>query len=198
MPSAYRFKNPSQDDELGFVPLALAAAPAIGGIAKGIGGLFKKKKKAAPAPAPKAAGPARAGSVSKSKAASSGTASHAAAPQVAGLAAVPADVKMDALAALKSYQKTNQASAAKQAALVKKLAKVVQPQVAAMKAQVAQQALKQQVTSEHNKIVKNDERWAANDAAHKAIMAKFDQLEAALLGSNATTKRVFKIYGVNA
>lgn len=191
MPSAYKFKNP---DELGFVPLALAAAPAIGGIAKGIGGLFKKKKKAAPAPKAEAA---RAGSVSKSKAASSGGENHAA-PQVAGLAAVPSDVKLDALAALKSYQKTNQASAAKQAALVKKLAKVVQPQVAAMKAQVAKQALKQQVTSEHNKLVKNDERWAANEAAHKAIMAKFDQLEAALLGSNATTKRVFKIYGVNA
>lgn len=193
MPSAYRFKNPHE--ELGFVPLALAAAPAVGGIVKGIGGLFKKKKKAAPAAPPKPEA-ARAGSVSKSK--SAGGPIMSSAPQVAGLAAVPTDVKLDALAALKSYQKTNQASAAKQAALVKKLAKVVQPQVAAMKAQVAKQALKQQVTSEHNKIVKSDERWARNDEAHKAIMAKFDQLESALKASHGTTQRVFKIYGVNA
>lgn len=192
MPSSCRLKNPDQP-ELGIVPLiAAAAAPAVGGIVKGIGGLFKKKKKAGPAPAAKPEA-SRAGSVSKSASKS------ASAPVVAsGLAAVSTDVKQDALAALKSYQKGNQASAAKQAALVKKLAAVVKPQVEAMKAQVNKQALKQQVTSEHNKLVKNDERWAANEAAHKAIMQKFDQLEAALTASNATTKRVFKIYGVNA
>lgn len=194
MPSSYRI-NP--DAELGFVPL-LAAAPAaigaVGGIAKGIGGLFKKKKKAAPAQ-PVKQDVSRAGSVSKSKASSS----RQSAPAVgAGLMSVPTDVKQDALAALQSYQKTNQASTAKQAALVKKLAAVVAPQVKAMKAQIANQALKSKVTQEHKKLVKNDERWAANDAAHKAIMAKFDQLEAALQGSNQSTKRVFKIYGINA
>lgn len=196
MPSAYRFKNP---DELGFLPL-LAAAPAAvgaaGSIAKGIGGLFKKKKKGGPAPAPKTSGAARAGSVSR-KASSSKSSGSAPVVVSAGLESVPVNVKAEALAALKSYQKENRADTNKQNALVKKLAAVVQPQVKAMKAQVAKQALKQQVTAEHNKLVKNDERWAANERAHKAIMAKFDELEAALKGSNATTKRVFKIYGVN-
>jgi len=183
MPSAYRVKK-NPEPELGIVPLiAAAAAPAVGGIVKGIGGLFKKKHKGG-GPAPAAA----------SEHHDSGATEH---HEAAGLVGVPTDVKQDALAALKSYQKENHANAAKQAALVKKLAKVVKPQVDAMKAQVAKQALKQQVTSEHNKLVKEDERWAANDAAHKAILSKFDELESALLGSNKNTQRVFKIYGIN-
>lgn len=200
MPSGYRI-NPKMQEELGFLPL-IAAAPAVlgtagklaGGLVKGIGSLFggKKKKKAAPPtppPAPVAAKPASSGSTS-SKARSS---------QLAGMpaAAKPADVKKEALAALKTYQQEGKATAQTHQDLVKKLAAVVQPSVAKMQADVAQTALKQKVTAEHNRKVKEEERWKNNELSHQQIMAKFEALEKSLLGSNDKTKRVFRIYGVN-
>jgi fructose-1,6-bisphosphatase len=106
-------------------------------------------------------------------------------------------VKVEALAALNSYKKSNESDKQKEAELVKKLAAVVKPAVDKIHADVKQQALKTQVTHEHNKLVQDSARWDANEAAHKLIMQKFDQLEAALTNSNAATKKVFKIYGIN-
>lgn len=200
MPSGYRI-NPELHDELGFLPL-LAAAPSViggagklaGGLVKGIGSIFggKKKKKPAPPPPPPAA--AKSGEAKSAPMRSSG--------QLSGIpikAAAPAkDVKAEALAALKSYQQSNKATAQTHQDLVKKLSAVVQPAVKKMQADVEQAALKQKVTAEHNRKVKEEERWKANELSHQQIMAKFDALEKSLLGSNNTTKRVFKIYGVNA
>jgi hypothetical protein len=201
VPSAYRV-NPELQEELGFLPL-LAAAPSViggagkvaGGLVKGIGSLFgKKKKKAAPAPT---AAKASAASSGASSARSSGAGSVAS-PQVsASLAGVDKDIKAEALAALQSYQKSNRSDKQRHAELVKKLAGVVKPAIDKIQADVKTQALKTQVTSEHNKLVQDKERWDANDAAHRAIMAKFDQLEAALTGSAERNRRVFRIYGIN-
>jgi hypothetical protein len=188
-------------EELGFLPL-IAAAPAVlgtagkmaGGIVKGIGSLFggkKKKKKAAPPPPAPVAAPAKESGAS-SKRSNKDTALSS------GLSAgVSKDVKAEALAALKTYQQTNKADAQNHAELVKKLAAVVQPSVKKMQADVERAALQKKVTSEHNRKVKEEERWKANELAHIQIMAKFDALEKSLLGSHDKTKRVFKIYGVN-
>jgi hypothetical protein len=80
---------------------------------------------------------------------------------------------------------------------VKKLAAVVQPAVKKMQADVEQTALKQKVTAEHNRKVKEEERWKSNELAHQQIMAKFDALEKSLIGSGEKTKRIFRIYGIN-
>lgn len=203
MPCAYRI-NPEMQEELGFLPL-IAAAPAVlgtagkmaGGIVKGIGSLFggKKKKKPAPPPPPAAAKPATTTSRSSSS-------SHGSAPSTqlsAGLsAAASKDVKADALAALKAYQQEGKATAQTHQDLVKKLAAVVQPSVAKMQADVAMSALKTKVTAEHKRKVQEEERWKNNELSHQMIMDKFAALEKSLLGSNDSTKRVFKIYGVNA
>lgn len=202
MPSGYRV-NPQMQEELGFLPL-LAAAPSViggagklaGGLVKGIGSLFggKKKKKAAPPPA--AVAPT---STSSKPASSAGTAKSRLSGSLSGIPAAKTqkDVKVEALAALNSYKKSNESDKQKQAELVQKLAAVVKPAVAKIQEDVKQQALKTQVTHEHNKLVQDSARWEANQAAHDAILKKFDQLEAALVGSNAATKKVFKIYGVN-
>jgi flagellar biosynthesis GTPase FlhF len=159
-----------------------------GGIVKGIGSIFGKKKKKKPA--------APAAPVAASKSESSGKSKGKSSQLSSGLTS-KADVKAEALAALKSYQETNKATAQTHQDLVKKLAAVVQPSVAKMQADVAQAALQKKVTSEHNRKVKEEERWKANELAHLQIMSKFDALEKSLLGSHDTTKRVFKIYGVN-
>jgi hypothetical protein len=203
MPSGYRI-NPEVHDELGFVPL-LAAAPAVlgtagkigGGIIKGIGSIFGKKKKKKPAAPPP---PAAAAASSGASAGSGGGGTKAKASKTTQLSASlgpSKDVKAEALAALKTYQQGNKATEQTHAALVKKLAAVVKPGVAKMQADVEQAALKQKVTAEHNRKVKEEERWKANEQAHAQIMAKFAQLESALKGSNESTKRVFKIYGVH-
>ena len=201
MPSGYRI-NPEVHDELGFVPL-LAAAPAVlgtagkigGGIIKGIGSIFggKKKKKPAPPPAP----PPAAAAASSGASAGGTKAKASKTTQLSASLGPSKDVKAEALAALKTYQQGNKATEQTHAALVKKLAAVVKPGVAKMQADVEQAALKQKVTAEHNRKVKEEERWKANEQAHAQIMAKFAQLESALKGSNESTKRVFKIYGVH-
>jgi hypothetical protein len=202
MPSGYRI-NPELHEELGFLPL-LAAAPAVlgtagkigGGIIKGIGSIFggkKKKKPAAPPPPPAAA-------AAKSASSSGGSPTKTRSTQLsAGLAAGPSkDVKAEALAALKTYQQGNKAAEQSHAELVKKLAAVVKPSADKMLAEVKQAALQKKVTNEHNRKVREEERWKANELAHQQIMAKFDALEASLRGSHEATKRVFKIYGVHA
>ncbi len=215
MPSAYRIdrlkaRPRHNPEELGIVPLIAAAAPAVlgtatkavGGIVKGIGGLFKKKKKAPP-PAPPTPSPAKAGSpaMPASHKASKVTATVKASKKKkssghSALAGVPTDVKADVLASLQQYQNASDSDKKTHAELVTKLAEVVKPAVDKMKSDVAQANLSRQVTSEHNALMKEQERWDANDRNHKAILDKISQLETALLGSNAQTKRVFKIYGI--
>jgi hypothetical protein len=183
--SYFGSRNPEElrdIQELGIIPLvAAAAAPAIGAIGKSIGSLFKGKKKHHAAPDDK--------DKDKDKDKDAGG------PQ---LAAVPVDVKADALAALHAYQQGNEADAKKHSDLVKKLAAVVKPTVDKMHADVKHAALKKQVTTEHNKIMKDEQRWADNAAAHVAILQKFDELQSSLTGSNEETKRIFKIFGINA
>lgn len=200
MPSGYRI-NPEVHEELGFLPL-LAAAPSVvgsagklaGGLVKGIGGLFggKKKKKAAPAPTPTAK-PAAAAASARSSASKAASASA----KTPALAGIPTDVKADALAALKTYQQAGKADKQNHAELVQKLSSIVKPAIDKMQADVKQAALQREVTNEHNRLVKEDQRWKDNERSHAQIMAKFDALEKSLLGSNAQTKRIFKIYGVN-
>ncbi len=195
MPSGYRV-NPAMQEELGFLPLLAAAPSVIGGAGKLLGGIFGGKKKKKPAPPPPA--PVAATTSSKSNGAA-GTAKSRLSGSLSGIPApkTTKDVKEEALAALNLYKKTNESTKQKDAELVEKLAAVVKPAVAKIQADVQTQALKTQVTQEHNKIMQDRARWEANDAAHAAILKKFDQLESALLGSNAATKKVFKIYGIN-
>jgi hypothetical protein len=176
---------------LGFVPLALAAAPAVGGIIKGIGSIFggKKKKKAPPPPKPAAAR-----AVSKSP---GPTAKPAAAPATA-LAGVPVDVKADVLASLLQYRNASDASKQSQEDLVKNLTKLIQPALAKVEASVQTAALSRKVNDQHNKILKTNARWEGNQRALSNIEKKLAALEASINGSHANTKRVFKIYGVNA
>jgi len=183
-----RVSNPTADSELGFIPLALAAAPAVGGIVKGIGSLFsKKKKKAAPAPAK----PAAARAVSKSS-------NSAAKPTATPLAGVPVDVKADVLASLLQYRNASDASKQGQEDLVKNLTKLIQPALAKVEASVQTAALSRKVNDQHNKILKSNARWENSQRALTGIEKKLASLEASINGSHAATKRVFKIYGVNA
>jgi hypothetical protein len=193
MPCGYR-KNP----ELGFVPLALAAAPMagklVGGVGKALGGLFgKKKKKKGPAPA---ASPATAGSPKVGK--SSNAKGKARASTVIATSDKKGLTKADLSKALNDYHAQRQASKQSKAELANKLKGTMAPQIAAISKLASEAALRSQVTSEHNKRVKDAANWENTQRGQTAILAKIDQLEKSLNAKNARNKRIFEIFGVHA
>ncbi len=202
MPCGYR-KNP----ELGFIPLALAAAPVagklVGGVGKALGGLFKKKKKkAAPAPA---AGSKASASTSATRAGSpsvhAGSKGRKKAKKPTTIVATsdkPTLTKADLAAALSDYHKARQTTKQARSELAAQLKSTVAPQIATISKLAKEADLRAQVTSEHNRRMKESARWDASTEAHKKIIAKIDQLEKSLLADRARKLRAFDIYGVHA
>jgi len=173
---------------------AAAAAPAIG---KALGGLFKKKKKKAP-PKPAAKKATSKASTSSSAAKKTTPAASTAAAAKSALADVPATVKSDVLASLKQFSTMAKSDKSVHEDLVAKLATVVVPDLSKVAAAVKDAALSRQVTSQHNKLMKDDKRWTDNMARQDEIIKKMGQLESALLNNSSKANRIFQIYGVHA
>ena len=159
MPCGYRV-NPEMEAELGIVPLIMGAAAAAPAVGKLVGGLFKKKKKkATPAPAASAAKPV----ASKAEKSSKPKKAKSAAPAAkAALSDVPVNVKQDVLASLKQFQTQATSDKAKHEELVGKLAQVVVPDMSKVIAAVKDAAESRKVTSQHNRLMKDDKRWEEN------------------------------------
>jgi hypothetical protein len=201
MPCGYKV-NPELQAELGIVPLIMGAAAAAPAVGKLVGGLFKKKKKKAPPPKPAAPAAAKSSvsksSAAKKKAAPKTAASTASAPAVqAALAAVPATVKQDVLASLKQFQTQAKSDKAGHEELVGKLAQVVVPDLSKVISAVKDAAVSRQVTSQHNRLMKDDKRWEENQRRQDEIIKKMSQLESALLSNSSRANRIFQIYGVH-
>ena len=194
MPCAYKVHNP---EELGFIPLVMGAAAAAPAIGKALGGLFKKKKKKAAPPKPAAKKATSKASTSASAAKKTTASTAVAAKPASSLADVPATVKSDVLASLKQFATQAKSDKSVHEDLVAKLATVVVPDLSKVASAVKDAALSRQVTSQHNRLMKDDKRWSDNMARQDEIIKKMAQLESALLNNSSKANRIFQIYGVH-
>jgi len=191
MPRAYT-RNP----ELGFIPIAMAAAPMagklLGGAGKAIGSLFKKKKKKKPPTAPS---PAKAGSPDTGGAASGAQALSGSAGKKAS--AATSLTKADVAKALTEYHNSQQATKQAHASVTSQVHGKISPQLKEIAKLAKAAAIRDQATAEHNKIMKESARWDASLKGHAQILAKMEQLEKALQDDRSKKLRAFDIYGVH-
>jgi hypothetical protein len=115
----------------------------------------------------------------------------------AATAALSPDVKSIIIEALREFQNQNQATKADYDSLITKLTEKFAPNLKAISEQVEMQALIRQATSEHNALVKSDERWTKNNQNQQAIFDKMAELIKTIQANDAVSRRVYAVYGVH-
>lgn len=160
------------EDELGIAPLLAAAAPMAMDIAGNLlGGIMGGGKKAA-APAAAAASP--------------GVDIGAIRDVVSTLlSTLPPNIKAD----MRSVLQEAQASSVNREELARNIQSAVQPQLAAAIQALQTASIQREATSEHNRLVKEDERWEGNKRVSTVILTKILELSNKLDHYNQTTNR---------
>jgi hypothetical protein len=173
------------DDELGIAPLVAMAAPAVMGMAQNLlGGLLGGgKSKAAPAAAPAASAPASDNGVNLE--AIRGVVQSL-------LAQLPPSIKADLRTTLQEIQ----ASQSTREDLARNIKAAVEPQLAAAIAGLQQAAIQREATSEHNRLVKEDERWEGNKRVNTLILSKILELSMKLDEYNKKNTRARAAMGL--
>ena len=169
------------DDEMGIAPLIAAAAPMAIDMAKNLlGGLMGGKKGGAAPAAP--AAPSGGGALDIE--AIRGVVQSL-------LATLPPSIKSD----LRSVLREVQATSSNREELARNIQSAVEPQLATAIAALQQATIQREATSEHNRLVKDDERWEGNKRVNTLILSKILELSAKLEQYNQGNNRRMAAYG---
>lgn len=107
------------------------------------------------------------------------------------------DVKTVIIEALNNFRNQINADKADYNALISQLSEKFAPNLKAISEQVEVAALQRQATSEHNSLMKADERWLQNSKNQQAIADKLSELVKTLRITSGINKKVWEIYGVH-
>jgi len=104
----------------------------------------------------------------------------------------PEQVQQHVVSALREYN--NSKLADQQSA--KQIASTVSPKLNNILKLAKKRQLQQQVTQEHNRIVKSDNRWKSLDEKHKVVLARLDALDKKLDVHNLRNRIVSASFGI--
>jgi hypothetical protein len=110
---------------------------------------------------------------------------------------MPEDVKAIVIEALNNFRDQITADKADYNALIAQLSEKFAPNLKAIADQVEVASLQRQATSEHNALVKSDDRWSQNARNQQAIVDKLAELVQSLRVTSGISKKVFEAYGVH-
>lgn len=107
------------------------------------------------------------------------------------------DVKAVIIEALNNFRDQINADKADYNALIAQLSEKFAPNLKAIADQVEVASLQRQATSEHNALVKSDDRWSQNSRNQQAIVDKLAELVQSLRVTSGVSKKVWEAYGVH-
>lgn len=113
------------------------------------------------------------------------------------VSSIPASDKCNIIDALNNFSRAQSATKADYEGLIATLADKFSPALAQIANQVELQVLQREATSEHNSMMKADERWQQNQDSHQAIMNKLAEIIKVMMANDSVHNLVYKVYGVH-
>ena len=113
------------------------------------------------------------------------------------VSSISANDKCNIIDALNNFSRAQSATKADYEGLIATLADKFSPALSQIANQVELQVLQREATSDHNSMMKADERWQQNQDSHQAIMDKLAELIKVMMANNSVSQLVYKVYGVH-
>lgn len=113
------------------------------------------------------------------------------------VSSIGSDAKSEIIAALQTFARQPEKSKDDLDALVTQLSDKFAPQLKNIFSQLEVAQLQRQATTEHNMLVKSDERWLKNNQNQQAILDKLAELVKVLTANSAMSRRIYAVYGIH-
>lgn len=113
------------------------------------------------------------------------------------IAGIPPNIKSIIIEALNEFRNSDTATKADYAKLVTELSERFAPNLQGIAQQIEVAALQRQATSEHNALVKSDERWLNNNKNQQLIIDKLAELVKVIKANGSLQRKVYEVYGVH-